>query len=100
MRYDGKIQLWVARDWISVLNAKGEVIGDRRQDKADLSLGSILRFPSHTVHVGACVFSPEVRSPRLQPSFDASSMSVHAALEMGLDFSAGDLFKTQVKRKF
>jgi hypothetical protein len=32
MRYDGKIQLWVARDWISVLNAKGEVIGDRRQD--------------------------------------------------------------------
>jgi hypothetical protein len=90
----------VARDWISLLNAKGEVIVDQRHDKADLSSGSIVRFPSHIVHVGACVLPPEVRPPGPQPSSVASSISVHTALEMGLDFSAGDLFKAQVKRKF
>jgi hypothetical protein len=62
--------------------------------------GSIIEFHSHRATIGECIISPKVRAPVQDLDIDASVMSVHASLVMGLDYTFGSRFKTDIRRKF
>ncbi|KAM0871397.1 hypothetical protein ACQ4PT_039415 [Festuca glaucescens] len=89
---------------ISLLDARGITVAVRPMHDGDLlKTGSILDFKFHRVRIGACLISPpEVRdhAPDVEPIVVSPSMSIHASLAMGLDFSLGSVFKSDVKRKF
>jgi hypothetical protein len=89
---------------ISILDARGITVVVRPMQDGDLlKTGSILNFKLHHVRIGACLISPpEVRdhTHEVDPIVVSPSMSVHASLAMGLDFSLGSALKSDVKRKF
>jgi hypothetical protein len=95
--YDGSLNLWLSNNWLVLLNAKGTpIIGRFLENGEILSVGSEVVFPYHRAKISVCMISPpEVRQP--DPiSFDGS-MSVHASISMGLDFSWGLEFQKKVK---
>jgi hypothetical protein len=85
--YDGSLNLWVSNNWLVLLNAKGTpIIGHYLENGEVLSSGSVVVFPCHRVKICSCLISPPKVCEPDPPSLDAS-MSVHAALALGLDFS-------------
>jgi hypothetical protein len=94
--YDGSLNLW-SNQWLDLLNAKGSTISGRFLENGEVLLdGSNVVFPCHRAKIQSCIISPpEVRDSDLL-SCDAS-MSVHASLALGLDFSWGMNFQKRVK---
>jgi hypothetical protein len=85
--YDGSLNLWLSNNWLVLLNAKGSLIIGRYYENGEiLSIGSEVVFPCHRAKIHACMISPpEVHQP--DPISYDGSMSVHASISMGLDFS-------------
>jgi hypothetical protein len=51
--YDGSLSLSVKDDWISLLDAKGKIVGCRYKESKDkFSIGAKLSFPMHVVRMG------------------------------------------------
>ncbi|KAM0930964.1 hypothetical protein ACQ4PT_000663 [Festuca glaucescens] len=103
MLYDGVLHFKDVK-MISLLDARGITVAVRPMHDGDLlKMGSILDFKYHRVRIGVCLISPpEVcdHTPDVEPIVVSPFMSVHASLAMGLDFSLGSVFKSDVKRKF
>jgi hypothetical protein len=100
--YDGMLHFWSDLDRINLLNAKGESIVGRSLENGDsLLVGSNVRFPSHTTMLSQCISVPMVRAQQLDMMSDQSfSLSMHEAVELGMDFSFGSCFQLDVKRRF
>jgi hypothetical protein len=81
------LNLWISNNWLVLLNAKGTPIIGRYLENGEIfSIGSDVVFPFHRAKVQVYMISPpKVREP--EPISCDASMSVHAFLAMGLDFS-------------
>jgi hypothetical protein len=98
--YDDSLSLWLSNNWLVLLNAKGTaIIGRFHENGGILSIGSEVVFPCHRAKIYDCMISPpEVRQP--DPISYDGSMSVHASISMGLDFSWGNEFQKKVKDRY
>jgi hypothetical protein len=77
--YDGMIHLWLTKEWLVLMNAKGAPIVSRSMQNGEiLDMGSIVRFPSHTAMINLCVTTSKVCAPTLDldVDIDASGMAV------------------------
>jgi hypothetical protein len=95
--YDGSLNLWISNQWLVLLNAKGNPISGRYLENGEvISIGSEVVFPYHRAKVSTCIVDPpEVCDP--DPISLDASMSVHASIALGLDFSWGCSFQKKVK---
>jgi hypothetical protein len=135
--YDGTMILWCVQKCLILKNAKGAPIGIQSVSSEMISnaaicfkVGTKLKFPAHSVHVGICISSPPMNE--LVDSFATKTVStavvvadklmedpaesnnditssddveepasaVFESMSMGLDFSVGIDFAKFIKKKY
>ncbi|KAM0927092.1 hypothetical protein ACQ4PT_003199 [Festuca glaucescens] len=76
--YDGTLVLVVKYNWLSLRNAKGDVIGKRgTKSKDSFSVGAKVLFPKHVVRMGVpLVVSKNVQVPVLGIGINSTASSV------------------------
>jgi hypothetical protein len=125
--YDGSLRYWKAKDWLLLMNAKAApLVGRALKEGEKISIGSEVKMPNHYVSVTSCISSPSGdllemdRGLGFQPpdqrkdasdrvtskgipcpgTVGSTSVAVHDALALGLDFSPGLSFAKRVRREF